>query len=428
VNDSLAEYFAGDAAREQSVLHSEEVEKIRLRSRVRGFGWAPTLPIAQAASTIGTQLDWGQHFIAIANDDNQVAIVLINSPVTTLGADKYWSAKVLAHFSVTPGADSVFSEATTSFDDFMQQQRFISHIAWSPWSGHNGYYQSILAYSTNEDVRARIITYTHDTVEIKEEIILARIDLRNNGAMKWSPEAVDGDKLTIAMFAHVSITCLTISATDASILSESSVNPDRRCDENSGIVWDHTPNTLAHLHFSTFTTTMANTTSALELSEKGILSVLPTPSWHQQIIDNRTLFSVQNELQGHAKSKIWGLCASPLRDFLAVCYTLHPADMIEYGPPAARRSTIAVNGLRSYSQPTIHFPAGHASAEAIMYTIRKWLDNTVEVNQQVAGFTKQVLAQMLEVYAPGSDYNASNDTAPYASSELGVLIREFKCK
>jgi len=427
VNDSLAKYFAGDAGREQSVLDSEEEEKMRLRSRIRCFVWAPTLPTAQASGSIGTQPEWGAHLIAMANDDNQVIFAVVKSPITTLGAEKDWSAKVLGHFSITPDADAISSEATT-FDEFMQQQRFVSQIAWSPWVICDGQYQSILAYSTNEHVRARNLTYTHGTIEFGEEAVFAEIDIRNNGAMKWSPTVVDGDKLILAVFAHTGITCLTVSATDGSILSKAFNNPDGRYDENSGVVWDHPTDSLAHLHFSTFTTTMDNTASSMEVSESGTLSVRPTPSWRAQINDSRTLFSVQNELQGHAKSKIWGLCASPLGDFIAVCYTLHPSDMIEYGPPAARRSTIAVNGLRSFGQPSINFPAGNTSAEAVIYTIRKWLDNTVEVNQQVAGFTRQVLEQMLKVYEPGSAGDATNETPAYDSGDLGVLVHEFKCR
>ncbi|KAF2687909.1 hypothetical protein K458DRAFT_414979 [Lentithecium fluviatile CBS 122367] len=425
VNDALAEYFSGDTALEESALTSRKQGKVRLRSRVRDFAWAPILPPLQACGTVGTQLAWGQHIVAICNDDNQVIFTLINSPTTTLGRDERWNAKVVNHFAVTPDPNSIFSEVPTTFDEIMQQQRFISHVAWSPWIVCDDRYHSVLAYSTNEEVRARIVKYTHKIIEFGDEVIFARIDLRNNGAMKWSPGVVDRNKLTLAMFAHSTITCLTVSATDASIITRASDNPDNRWDETSGIVWDHPQNSLAHVHFSSFGTTTTSATSAFEVSENGSLSVL-SPNWPEQIKDSRALFSIQNELKGHVKSKIWGLCASPLGDFIASCHTLHPSHMIEYGPPATRRCTIALNRLRGFSQPSIHFPAGNVSAEAIMFTIRKWLDNTVEDTDRISEFTDQVFAKIMEVYGPTDSSTDSDRVAAYESGDLVQMLQEFK--
>jgi hypothetical protein len=433
VNDSLVDYFSGEAGQEASVLHAGREELARLRSRIRCFVWAPTLPVLQSAGIIGTQDDWGQYLIAIANDDNHVVLARINSPATTFGVDKDWSATALCHFSAAPDSGNIMMEAATSFDDLMQEQRYVSSLAWSPWvvrndtTNHTQYYQSTLAFSTNKQLRTRIVTCTNGTISLGPETTLSHLDLRNNGTMKWSPVVLDSDKLILATFTHAGITCFTVSALDTSIISKKFTNPDGRADEKSGVVWDHLADSPAQLHFPSFTTTKEVTTAVMEVSGNSDMSPRPTPNWCAQINDSRILFSVEHELQGHAKSKTWGLCASPLRDFTAVCYTIHPSDMIEYGPPAVRRSTVAINGLRSFSQPTINFPNGHASAEAIMYTIRKWLDNTVEVNQQVAGFTKQVLEKMVEIYAPESH---ESPDAGWSELESGLnkLIREFKRK
>jgi hypothetical protein len=315
----------------------------------------------------------------------------------------------------------------------MQEQRYVSSLAWSPWVVRNDttndtqYYQAILAFSTNKQLRTRVVTYTKGIISLGPEAVLSRLDLRNNGTMKWSPIVLDSDKLILATFTHAGITCFTVSALDASVISKKSINPDGRADEKSGVVWDHLAESSAQLHFSSFTTTKDVTTSVMEVSGNSAMSPRPTPNWRAQINDSRVLFSVEHELQGHAKSKTWGLCASPLRDFTAVCYTIHPSDMIEYGPPAVRRSTVAISGLRSFSQPTINFPNDHASAEAIMFTICKWLDNTVEVNQQVAGFTKQVLEKMVETYAPES-HESPDAGWTEVERDLNKLIREFKRK
>lgn len=432
LNDTLAEYFDKDGPRaeEQSVLTTGNYEKMRLRSRVRAFAWAPSIGATDNFGIIGTQLNWDPHIVALSTDDNQIVFVLIKSPATTFGHDDDWSAKVLAHVSLVPAADQTFSEMPTSIEDIFQQQRFISHIAWSPWTVFNGEYRSVLAYATNEDVRARVITYIDDGVEFGPEVVFATIDLRNNGAMKWSPRVFDDGKVFLVMFSHSGITCLTVSAIDASIISESSKNPDNRLDENSGIVWDHPASAPAHLHFSTYTNTARSLVSAMRVSEDGALVVLPPPNWREQINDSKALFSMQHELQGNVTSKVSGLCASPLRDFIATCYTLHPSDMLEYGPPANRRCTITIHGLRSFSRPSINFPHGHASAESVLFTIKKWLDNTIEDADQIPEFTDTVLKKLLEVYAPEHAVSpAPGGTTPsYNPQDLGQCVREFKRK
>jgi hypothetical protein len=428
VNDCLAEYFDTEAVQLESVLTTDEEEKLRLRTRIRSFAWAPMLPLAQAASIIGTQLTWAQHIVAVTNDDNQVVFALVDSPTTSLGLSESWDARVLNHFSVTPDSNSIFSEIPTSFDDIMHQQRFISHIAWSPWIMRDGSFRSVLAYSTNDDVRARIVTYTYNTIEFGEELTFATIDLRNNGAMKWSPGIIGGDKLILAMFAHSDLTCLTVSVTDASVLSQSSMNADGDWGEISGIVWDHSPNLPVHLHFSSLRTTMSSATSALEVSETGSLSVLPSPNWREHINNSRALFSIQNDLQGNVRSKVWGLCASPLGDFIATCHTLHPSDMVEYGAAANRSSTFAINSLQSANQPEIHIPTSNTSAEALMFTIRRWLETNVEDTEQISEFTDKVLAKVNRVYEPVETSTGVPDTATYESGDLAQLTRELKCE
>lgn len=426
INDALLERFSGNAMQEESHIESEPGEKLRLRTRIRAFAWAPALPGPQVSNIVGTQLFWGQHIIAVSNEDNQVVVLVVESPTSTLGAEEDWSAEVLNHFSVTPDSECVFSNPSC-FDDFMQQQRHISHLAWSPWTVHGDWYHAVLVYATNEDVRARVVTYAHDTVGLGDEVIYPDIEIRHAGPMKWSQRVHDGDKVTLALFTRSEVICLRISASDATILNRTTHHLDGRWDEISGVVWDQMSNISPRLHFCSLSSTMNCPTAVLKLSENG-LSALPSPNWREHINDTQILFSARHELKGNAKSKVWGLSAAPLGDFIAAIHTLHPSNMIEYGPPSDRRSIVAINNLMSYNQASLKFPDGNVTTEAIIFTLRKWLENTVEDADHIPEFAERVINKLAQTYAPLQTPASSNgnSTTSYAIADHSQLVVQFK--
>ncbi|KAF2640244.1 hypothetical protein P280DRAFT_498990 [Massarina eburnea CBS 473.64] len=431
LNHVLAEYFipkdndGNGAAAEESDLVSQNAEKARLRTRVRAFAWAHNLP-ADHSSIVGTQVKWGQYIVAIANDDNQIVFMIVDSPTSTFGAEEDWNADVLDHFTVTPDSENIFS-APRTFDNVMKQQRHVSHIAWSPWTVRGEWYHSVLVYATNDDVRARLITYKHDTIGLGDEIVYPNINLRHKGPIKWSSRVRDGDRFELALFGTNGLTILTISATYATILERKEHDLDDRWDEISGVAWDQSNPDISHLHFSSSSSTMTHPTAAVSLSPEG-LTVLPSPNWREHIGDTQALFSAQNDLKGNVKSKVWGLCASPLGDFIAACHTVHPSDMLEYGPPKERRCTIAVDNFESYSQnATINFPRGDVSAEGIAFTLRKWVENKVEASDQMEAFQEQVLGNMIKIYGTKEDVQGSISISDsYTSQSLSELTAEFK--
>lgn len=399
VNDVLTQYFHDSASQEDSSLVDEVTERMRLQSRIRAFAWAPAPPTKDSSATVGTRLSWGQHILAVSNDYNEVVFVLIESPSTTLGAKEDWTAKVIDQISLATDSKKVTS-LPLGFEDIMQQQRHASHLSWSPWTFQEESYHSVLVYATTRDIRAHVVTYTDGTTSLGDEIAYPDLPIQHSGPMRWSPLVQDDNKVTMAVFTISGVTCLTISAIDATILNCSFHNLDGRWAEISATIWDLDSDTFPRLHFSSLQATMAYPTVALQLSENGLLA-LPSPNWREHINDTQALFSAQNELKGNVKSKIWGLSTSPLGDFIASCHTMHPSDMIEYGPPANRLSTLAIHSLRNYNQ--ISFPARNVSAEGIAYSLRKWADNSVDDADHMPGFTEQILTKMMQVYGPASE-------------------------
>jgi hypothetical protein len=425
VNNALTDYFLSNAADEPGHVTSSFCERMRLRTRIRAFTWAPTLPNARSVNTLGSRLSYGQHIVAVCNDDNQLAIVAIDSPASTYGADHGWSAGVLTHVSLTPDSESVFSESTF-FDDTIKQQKHISHVSWSPWTVRDDWYHSIIAYATNEDVRARVVTYTHGSIGLGDEVVYPHIDMRYNGPIKWYPTAGEG-VLSLALFTASGLIHLTISAQDASIVEEATHDLDGRWDPVSGAIWDAVQRPVPRLHFSSLLSTVQSPTSVLEVSSNE-LTALGCPSWRDQIENSAVLFSAKNDLKGNTKMKVWGLVTSPLGDFIATCHSVHPSDMIEYGSPNDRRGTVAVSALRQYREMRQGFPNRDVSTEGVLFTLKKLVENTVEDNEQMPTFVEEIAEKLLQAYGPldGSYDNISMSLSTIDVSNIDITVKIFK--
>lgn len=425
VNNALAEYFLSTATDEPGHVAPSFCERMRLRTRIRSFTWAPSLPNLHPSSTLGSRLSYGQHIVAVCNDDNQLALVVIASPTSTYGADQGWSAKVLTHTSVMPESESIFP-APSFFDDTIKQQKYISHVSWSPWVIRDDRCYSIIVYATNEDVRARVVMYTNDRIDIGDETVYPHIEMRYNGPMKWC-STVHDDTLTLALFTAFGLVQLEISTHDASIVKRAVHDLDGRWDQVSGAIWDSAHGPTPRLHFSSLLSTIHTPTAVLEASSTG-LKALGHPSWRDQVENSAVLFSAKNDLKGNSKMKVWGLATSPLGDFIATCHSVHPSDMIEYGSPNDRRGTVAVSALRQYRQMRESFPAQDVSAEGVLFTLKKLVENTVEDSDQMPAFVEEIARKLVHTYGA---LDRSGDSSSVSPSRLNVdhldeLVKVFK--
>jgi hypothetical protein len=425
INNALSDYFMAAASDQASHITSSFRERMRLKSRIRAFTWAPALPSSHTSNTLGSRVSYGQHMVAVCNEDNQLALVVIQSPNSTYGVAQGWNAKVLTHTCLDPDTTST-SSPTSFFDDMMRQQRHISHVSWSPWVAQGTRYRSIIVYATNEDVRARVVAYKHDEVSWGDEIVYPQIMMRYNGPIKWCP-TVSGEVLTLALFTFSGLICLSVSIQDASIIDRATHDLDGRWDPVSGAVWDAFSRSTPRLHFSSLLSTIRNPTAVLE-TRPGSLVSLGSPSWRDQIENSAVLFSVKNDLKGNSKMKVWGLATSPLGDFIASCHSVHPSDMIEYGSPNDRRGTVAVSALRQYREMRQDFPARDVSAEGILFTLKKLVENTVEDSDQMPAFTEEIAENLLQAYHPLETLgdNSGISSLEFVAKELNTLVQDFK--
>lgn len=374
------------------------------------------------SDTMGTRVSYDPQYIALSNDDNQVVFMVVESPASSLGSSPEWKADVLNHISLKSVGVSTSTSADL-FEDIAQQQRFISDLAWSPWIRHDDHYQSVVVYATNEDVRALPITYKIGEISLGEEVTYPGLKLRYSGPISWCPQPDSSGLLTLGLFTSSGLVYLSISAEDATIVEKTLHDLDGRWDQISGVVWDFDQQPSPRLHFSSLLSTVQSPTAVLQKAS-GTLERGKAPNWKEKIENSVVLFSVKNDLKGHGKTKVWGLTASPSRDFIAACNSLHPSDSIEYGPPADRRGTVALSTLKQYSKIRQSLPKRCITAESLLFTSRKLAENTVEDADQMSAFAEEMVEKMMQTYGPESALRTPLDA--FESSVLDGLVKSFK--
>jgi hypothetical protein len=217
------------------------MERRRLRMRLRSFSWCPPNPYLGFPSNIGSRLCWGPYILAVANDDNQVLFILVESPYSSDSRTQGWNATVIAHFSLNssetnPGPPAIF-------EDFMRQQSCFSHIAWSPWSSkEDGRLESIISYASNDTLYARNVSTTiHEDDRTRPEISVADnetkyhdISLRYGGPLRWCPKICGRNQMFLVAFSRLQACCFTVSNVNASEFTKSLFNLDENWDPISG--------------------------------------------------------------------------------------------------------------------------------------------------------------------------------------------------
>ncbi|KAF3050970.1 hypothetical protein E8E11_010543 [Didymella keratinophila] len=420
VNSALTDYFSKTMTTTVGSISSSTEEQLRLRSRIRAFSWAPSLP--PRSYSIGTRLSYDPQYLAVTTDDNHVVFLAVESPTSSLGSSQAWKADVLNHTFLAPAAVTT-TTGSDLLEDIAQQQRFIPHVAWSPWVRHDDHCQSVVVYATNKDVRARRITYKIGEISLGDEITYPELDLRYSGPMSWCPQPDSSGQLTLSLFTSSGLVYLSISPENASIVDRISHDLDGRWDQVSGVVWDYDEQPSPRLHFSSLLSTVQSPTAVLQKTS-GALERGKAPNWKEKIENSVVLFSVKNDLKGHGKTKVWGLTASPSRDFIAACNSLHPSDSIEYGPPADRRGTVALSTLKQYSKIRESLPKRCTTAESLLFTLRKLVENTVEDAEQIPAFAEEMVEKMMQTYGPDKTLSTPLDTLEF--SILDGVVKSFK--
>ncbi len=154
INNLIEKYFE-QLEEHQEIEASRRRELIRLRKRMRAFSWSQACHLE---GEIGRYDKWGASILAVTNDNNEIIFVHIlrpNGHIST--ATKQWHAEVLGHLKAS-GVSEIpsFLAPSSLLALALNEQRFVSHSSWSPWTAsHDGGASAILAYLAGDKLRFR---------------------------------------------------------------------------------------------------------------------------------------------------------------------------------------------------------------------------------------------------------------------------------
>lgn len=243
VNRELERYFAEHLTSEEELHGRDAAEVLRLRRRIRTFSWCPSVHTAssQRSSNFNHDPLWSTHLLAVSNDFNEVIILQVQSPYNTLRLDKaQWSAQVLAHFSVKQDITSFKVNPSSLYEEYMNQQRFVLQLAWSPWiASKDGSISSLLAYGTNDTLSCRNLSLSGVSSSAAVEVsksdgpIEHKLRAPLEGPLRWSPRS-DTPHMFLIAFASDEALCFSIPTKTPRSCSLSTHDLDGRWDPISG--------------------------------------------------------------------------------------------------------------------------------------------------------------------------------------------------
>ncbi|KAI9808431.1 MAG: hypothetical protein M1827_007250 [Pycnora praestabilis] len=357
----------------------------RLRSRIRAFTWSQTCDIG--ASQEGTARDiWGVPLLVTTNDNYEVVFIRILRPYGIFSPRAHgWRAEVIGHFQAQGLSDEIQTSSSPSLlATILNQCRYVSCVAWSPWIAlPGGGCVAILAYLICAKIRFKMVYFSSTRAEIAqfnnsnftvEDLYVDTSAIKNRwttGPLLWYDKVHNGQVfLAIGAGGEVSVLSIQIQGIKDDIVDAKGI----RCaiihppicshllvaqDELGFMsqllplqVWDSISSMVFLLDQQNDiiiqVVTQLSHTSVFKYKNQKLLGtrhpasleICDLPQWHRHLIESRTQFSLKYDTGGLVVSKIWGLAASPFGSQVAVCFSSHPGDMVEYSTASTEKSTI----------------------------------------------------------------------------------------
>ncbi|KAK7621240.1 transcription factor IIIC subunit delta N-term-domain-containing protein [Phyllosticta citricarpa] len=396
----------------------------RTRRRVRSFAWSPRVrPQTESRQSVkDSQLPMSGFYLAVSNDANDIAILRVQSPFDFFSPSvSRWSAYVVAHCSIAPEIRLKVDPPFTLLEEHLDEQRYASNLAWSPWSLNDAETaESLLAYTTNKSLhirRVRMAAYSFDISIGKEDAFVdEKVGTKLAHIVQWAPK-IENQTAHLAVFSQNGLFCYEISFKDTLQVNFSRHNLDDRWDMITGCAFNKLDTGELEAQFVSQLSAPSAPTTALEIPVKSNRKRKPSP-FQKSIVESRNLFSAENELGDAVLTKTWGLCASPMGELVASAVCFHPSDMVEYTISAASRTEIGIHSFRdnrgAFSMPD---NAGiYLSAEVILFSAKSWLEENVEAKVEESSARQAIMDQLAKTLG----LDKSSPTTPYASLALSA--------
>jgi Transcription factor IIIC subunit delta N-term len=350
VNHALDEYFDKEQPENDVNVEMNEVERItflqsklereKKQMRIRAFAWSDPLHVPGAAS------HWGEQFLAVSNDCNEVLLLRILSPYSKSSTKQgKWTASVATRIQLRSGEETGPTISSTA-EDCIPRPTHVRHLAWSPWfKNSDGTRSSILTSATNTNLEFTLIkARSVDALTFKplrsEKINPFVVDI--TGPIRWYPKITGpapGDMVCVtATNAEVKVNCFMASQNPK---MSHFAYPRSEWDAVSAFAFSSPQPREIVLH-------MSNHLSTLDMEQPTMLldgERAYIPKWRKRISERKENYNQELELAGNIKTKVWGMDSSPIGDMLATAVSYHPSDMPEYQIAADRECFIDLHPL-----------------------------------------------------------------------------------
>ncbi|KAK8178767.1 transcription factor IIIC subunit delta N-term-domain-containing protein [Phyllosticta citribraziliensis] len=400
----------------------------RTSRRVRSFAWSPRVrPQTESSQSVkDSQLPMSGFFLAVSNDANEIVILRVQSPFDFFSpVVSRWSAHVAAHCSVAPQIQLKVDPPFTLLDEHLDEQRYATNLAWSPWSlDDKETAESLLAFTTNKSLhirRVRMGAYSFDiSISAEDAFVDESVGTRLAHIVQWAPR-IEKQTAHLAVFSQNGLFCYEISLQDTLSVNVSRHNLDDRWDMITGCAFNKLDTGELRAQFVSQLSATSAPTTALTVPIKDNTKRKPSP-FQRSIVESRNLFGAENELGDAVLTKTWGLCASPMGELVASAVCFHPSDMVEYTISAASRTEIGIHPFRdnrgAFSMPENAgmCPIDDLSAEVILFSAKSWLEENVEAKVEESSARQVIMDQLAKTLG----LDESNASEPFASLALSA--------
>ncbi|KAJ5379689.1 uncharacterized protein N7496_002117 [Penicillium cataractarum] len=364
------------------------------RSNIRSFQWCPPLlapPSQNAGLAPEPESRWGVHLLVVTNDANEAILLRVRRLVDGKISSVPYSIDKLALYSLEDGQERYPQACSASLlRSALQGKARPLSVCCGPWlevprTSEDIFYSATAVIATVFGTQLRVFKTTVtllasnpvDGVIIQYEATARLSDhpLSINSS-KWTPRPVNGplnwastdQSAAITLTAPTNIGFLAVSIPRAvyvgsatppdeldihewplSILAEEDGEGPKRymepisgmtafCDEKSGVL---------SLHLGT----MSGLGIVLNLDGSRANNSPRLPQWRKIVEDRLEQFDLDRDLGGQSVARIWGLAS--YRGVVAVLFSRHPTDMIEYRVTSDEKSVLAFASEDSDYSPDI---------------------------------------------------------------------------
>ncbi|KAF2457436.1 transcription factor IIIC subunit delta N-term-domain-containing protein [Lineolata rhizophorae] len=355
---------------------------------IHGFAWAQsTNEIEWTKPDVYQEAPaWGDFFLSIATRAHGIIIVRIKSPHDPSRPDvSEWAVSVVSHMRgpAFPIADAPPPNAML-FDDYVNYNKFLSRVAWSPWSlsVDGPQLTSVLALSSGTDLMLSRVEYNISSGELSVKYdgpgnFLSRsIALRPHGPLAWCPKLFN-DTFYLVSFTCTDAVCFAVP-TSGSIEERVSIKEGAiEWHDPSGLAFALDADGISEVHFASFLGAPNAAISSIKIPfDRNVRPAADVPPWKALMLQSQALFSEAHDLSGNVSVRTRGMAASPLGDYIACCMSLHPSDMLEYGVRLEQKCDLSVTPQEE-SEDRLgvleHWDRRKLGSESILYSLKKWV-------------------------------------------------------